>query len=296
MLKQGERQFVGASSTRIYKSATVRQDTVFNLSDQPALHIQTGTQLDPGIRRKNRPNEDMLSVIQGSVPAINADTVSIPFTLMVVADGMGGMGNGLQASHMAVEVLVRSVLHALKMPLYKVEDLIMHLQKGVLQANRAVYKSNLQQETMMGTTMTAALVYGTNAYVANVGDSRLYHHSASSGLIQITSDHSLVAMLAKEGIITPEEIYTHPGRNQIYRSLGANENVEVDTFIVPLVVGDALLLGSDGLWEMVRDQQLAAILAEPVVMVQESADKLVQAALTGGGDDNVSAIVARVVK
>jgi serine/threonine protein phosphatase PrpC len=113
-----------------------------------------------------------------------------------------------------------------------------------------------------------------------VGDSRLYQYRAGVGLSQITQDHSLVAALAAAGIIRPQDIYTHPRRNLIYRCLGEKSHVEVDTTTVLLAAGDILLLCSDGLWEMVRDPQIA--------------HALIQAALAGGGEDNVSAIVARV--
>ena len=100
----------------------------------------------------------------------------------------------------------------------------------------------------------------------------------------------------KAGVIKPEDIYTHPSRNLIYRCLGEKSHLEVDTFTVPLATGDMLLLCSDGLWEMVRDQQIAAILTTPRATPSDTAHALIQAALAGGGEDNVSAIVARVSK
>ena len=103
-------------------------------------------------------------------------------------------------------------------------------------------------------------------------------------------------LLVADGIIAPDDIYTHPRRNVIYRSLGVEATIEVDTFTVPLAAGDTLLMCSDGLWEMVRDRPIAAILTAPMPAPSDTAHALIQAALTGGGEDNVSAIVARVSK
>jgi len=156
------------------------------------------------------------------------------------------------------------------------------------------YEYNQQQGTTMGTTITAALVIETTTYVAHVGDSWLYLYREPTGLVQITHDHSVVAELVATGLIAPDDIYTHPTRNQIYRCLGNEASVEVDASVVQLAEEDVLLLCSDGLWEMVRDQQIAAIMTTPTPNPSDTAHELIQAALAGGGEDNVSAIVAQV--
>ncbi len=145
----------------------------------------------------------------------------------------------------------------------------------------------------MGTTLTAALVLEEKAYIVNVGDSRTYILREGLGLTQITHDHSLVARLVNEGVITPEEVYTHPERNKVYRSLGCREQVEVDWYMLNLCQHDRLLLCSDGLWEMVRDPEIERLLRYERDTTRVC-DLLVQAALHGGGKDNVSAIVVRV--
>jgi len=132
--------------------------------------------------------------------------------------------------------------------------------------------------------------------VAHVGDSRFYLSREAGGLSQVTQDHSLVAALAAAGVIRPEDIYTHPMRNLIYRCLGEKASVEVDTCAVPLAVSDILLFCSNGLWEMVRDRQIAAILTSPTPDPSDTAHALLQAALAGGGEDNISAIVVKVSK
>jgi serine/threonine protein phosphatase PrpC len=146
----------------------------------------------------------------------------------------------------------------------------------------------------MGTTLAVALVIGNTAYIANVGDSRVYLYRESEGLEQITRDHSSVARLVEAGAITPDEVYSHPKRNEIYRSLGHQSTVKVDTFCVPLQVGDLLLLCSDGLWEMVRDSTIERIMESTLPDVSQVCDELRQAALEGGGKDNISVIAVCV--
>src|SRR5207237_3650540 len=163
-------------------------------------------------------------------------------------------------------------------------------------ANVAVYQRNQQLAgSSMGTTVTAALIVGPEAFVANVGDSRTYLYRPGQGLAQLTRDHSTVAQLVEMGAITRGEIYTHPQRNEIYRSLGASPSVEVDVFRETLQDGDALLLCSDGLWEMVPDEQhLAHVLSSTLVSADYMAERLVQMALAGGGRDNIGLVVVQV--
>ncbi len=261
--------------------------------DLSRLTLRIGSRLDPGLERRLRPNEDTLFVNQGStLPGI--DSPSQPFALLLIADGMGGQEHGQEASRLAAQALVTSVSGPLRTQQMLPEAALPLLVAGVEQANQAVYQHNQAQETRMGTTMTAALVLGATAYIAHVGDSRLYHAHPPQGLAQITHDHSLVAALVAAGTIQPEDIYTHPMRNQIYRSLGENATVEVETHTLSLVPGDLLLLCSDGLWEMVRDPQMVTIIMTPQLNPSATAQALVQAALAGGGVDNVSVIVAQV--
>ena len=259
---------------------------------QSGLALSIGAQLDPGIRRKYRPNEDTLLVTDGIEPS--ATGMQRPFVLLAIADGMGGPGHGQEASQLAIQSLVEYVSHSLCIEQAPCEDWLSLLKAGVQYANQMVYERNEQQRTAMGTTMTAALVSENTAYVAHVGDSRLYLYHESVGLVQITHDHSIVAILVEDGIIAPDDIYTHPRRNQIYRSLGDEASVEVDASVVQLAAADTILLCSDGLWEMVRDRQIAAILAAPTSSPSQTARTLIQAALSGGGEDNISAIVAQV--
>ncbi|HYL45003.1 MAG TPA: protein phosphatase 2C domain-containing protein [Ktedonobacteraceae bacterium] len=259
---------------------------------QSRLALSVGAHLDPGIRRKHKPNEDTVLITHGVMPS--ASPLPKPFVLLAVADGIGGRGHGQKASQLAARSLVEYLSGSLCSKPSLPEELLLLLRASVQYANRVVYEYNQQQETAMGTTMTAALVSETTAYIAHVGDSRFYLYRKPTGLAQITHDHSVVAELVATGIIAPDDIYTHPKRNQIYRSLGGEASVEVDASVVPLIAGDILLLCSDGLWEMVRTQQIASILAMLTSTPSDTAQALIQAALAGGGEDNVSAIVAQV--
>jgi len=153
-------------------------------------------------------------------------------------------------------------------------------------------RSQAEQDTNMGCTLTAALVQDTNAVVVNVGDSRTYH-MRNGALSKITNDHSIVARLLERGMIQPEEIYTHEQKGIIYRSLGDKPDLEVDTFDLELQPGDRLVLCCDGLWEMLRDPYIEDVLLE-LYDPQAASDRLVQMANQAGGEDNISVIVVNV--
>ena len=247
---------------------------------------------DAGVKRKNDPNQDSILAMHG---ARLQDGAPQSFGLFVVADGMGGHQNGREASMHAIEVLVNSVVQPLVDGSALSDDALLELLKASIEkANLSLHRRNLRQHTDMGTTITAALVTGDIAHLANVGDSRIYHLQQEFPLRQVTVDHSVVAGLVAAGVIRPDEIYTHPKRNQIYRSLGEKEEVDVDVFRIMLQPQDLLLLCSDGLWEMVRDPQIESVLrahTEP----QEVATHLIEEANANGGVDNISAVIVRML-
>jgi len=253
------------------------------------LSLAVGYLTDPGIKRKHKPNEDSLFAMQGTE---THNSLPQEFGLFVVADGMGGHANGQNASRMAIQTIIDYMLPKIsENKLMGDEAFAKLLRDGVQCANQAVHNRNLEERADMGTTMTAALVFGSNAYIANVGDSRTYLYREPGGLTKVTHDHSVVASLVEAGIIKPDDIYTHPKRNQIYRSLGEKPVVDVDSFIVSLKAGDKLLLCSDGLWDMVRDPEIQRLMSAPTQDPSQTGQTLIQAALDGGGEDNVSVIV-----
>jgi|SRR5579875_38265 serine/threonine protein phosphatase PrpC len=256
----------------------------------PTIQLIVSTELDVGLKRRDKPNEDSLLALQNT-RVLHGCTC--PVGLFAVADGMGGHDRGLEASRLVIQSLSKSVVPSV---IYGPTDdnYAELLAEGVHRANLEIYQRNRQEKADMGTTLAAALVVGTTAYVVNVGDSRVYLYRASSGLTQVTRDHSTVARLVEGGMIKPDEVYTHPRRNEIYRSLGHHSNVDLDKFILALQPDDLLLLCSDGLWEMVRDAEIQEIIASTLPQLNQTSAALVQAALDGGGNDNISVIVVYV--
>jgi len=214
------------------------------------------------------------------------------FGLFIIADGMGGHQAGDVASAVATRVVAHSLMRQVYLPFLRDEEkdssrrpINEALSEALSDASLAVYKAVPDA----GTTLTAALIIGTHAYIGHVGDSRAYLVT-ESGLQQITQDHSLVARLIELGQATPEEAMTHPQRNVLYRALGQGGSMEVDTYFQLLPTGSQLLLCSDGLWGTVPEREMAAIIAA-APSPQIACRRLIEAAITHGGDDNITAIL-----
>lgn len=211
--------------------------------------------------------------------------------LFVVADGMGGHTRGDVASQLAVNTL-RDVYYQ-----QESDDLAALLRLALEQANARIYNENMamspkpESDQMMATTCVAAAVQGDTLYVANVGDSRAYIVRDGQAQ-QISLDHSVVAQQLREGLITKEQAKDHPDRNKIYRCLGIHEVEEVDTFSAKVQAGDLLLLCTDGLSELVSEEEVIGIMQqyEP----KQSVQRLIERANELGGKDNITAVVARV--
>ncbi|GAC1567750.1 MAG: hypothetical protein NVS3B14_14750 [Ktedonobacteraceae bacterium] len=257
----------------------------------PPASADVGVGWDPGITRRYKPSEDAVLALRS---ICDARGQLVPIALYVVADGMGGHASGRVASHLATHSMMESVLPAVQHGEELSETFLMDtLTECAHQANQSVYRHREEHSVDLGTTITAALLVDSIAYIINVGDSRTYIYRQDTGLAQITHDHSLVARLLSVGAISAGDVYTHPDRNKIYRSLGEKDSVQIDWFIEPVRAGDYLLLCSDGLWEMVRDHETEKILKRCLPDVSQASDALVKAALHRGGSDNISVIVAR---
>jgi len=212
--------------------------------------------------------------------------------LCIVCDGMGGHEAGEVAAEMALATIHQHLQAGLAQPGTRPEPGVL-LAAALTEANRQVFEASRVRASDMGTTVVAALVIGATAYLANAGDSRAYLFRAGQ-LTQVTQDHSLVASLVLAGALAPEEVYSHPRRNEIYRFLGNKADLVLDPVApVALQPGDRLLLCSDGLWEMVRDPQIAQVLAS-VPEPDAACQRLIQLANEHGGEDNISAIILKV--
>lgn len=257
----------------------------------PAPSVPVGWRSHPGIKRRDRPNEDSLFAVLGTR---THRAQPQPFGLFIVSDGVGGYAYGQEASRLAIQAMIDRVLPKVsENSELNDTDFGQLLIDGVQAANWTIHQRKNEHQAAMGTTITAALLVGLTAFVVNVGDSRTYLYQEGEGLRKVTQDHSVVAYLVEAGIIRSDDIYTHPLRNTIYRCLGTEPVIQVDSFIERLQPGDTLLLCSDGLWGMVRDPGILQILrheADPSQMSQA----LIEAALEGGGSDNISVIVMQV--
>ena len=212
------------------------------------------------------------------------DTVGNLPNLFAVADGMGGHNAGDYASSHAVRILVDEIREDTD---YNPVKVIRH---AIETANTEIIEQAQKDEKLrgMGTTMVVATIVGQYAYIANVGDSRLY--VVDKQLRQITRDHSLVQEMVRMGEITAEEARNHPDKNVITRALGATKDVAVDFFDVHLEPGDRLLLCSDGLTNMVLDEDIEDIIVSEELL-ETAGKRLVEAANENGGKDNIGIVL-----
>lgn len=204
-------------------------------------------------------------------------------TLLAIADGMGGYQRGEVASEMAISSLRQRFASA------DTDDLVLMLKQAFRQANESIFENGSAdgEHNMMGTTLVAVVVRGTDLAIGNVGDSRAYLVRANS-LNQITNDHSLVAEQVAMGAMTQEEARDSQHRNIITRALGHRQKVDVDVFELTLLPDDRLLLSSDGLHDHIPDAEVVEIMT--TLSPDEAAKRMVTRAIEEGSTDNVSAL------
>lgn len=228
------------------------------------------------IGRKRKLNQDF-------VYSSDEPVGSLP-NVYIVADGMGGHQAGDYASKCTVETMVREIRGCFE------KSPIRILSKAIRIANDQVRKKAREDESLlgMGTTVVAATCLGKYLQVANVGDSRLY--IINDEVRQITRDHSLVEEMVRMGGIDREAARNHPDKNIITRAIGARDTIEIDFFHEELKSGDIVLMCSDGLTNMLEDEEIGRILRSQGT-IEERAEELIEAANQNGGRDNIAVIV-----
>ena len=217
----------------------------------------------------------------------NEDNYVVAPPLFAVADGMGGAQAGEVASRLAASALEGGDSNGLDGP-ERIDSLIQ-------EANRRIYDRASTDPTAsgMGTTMTVALVEGMTVAIGHVGDSRAYLVRGER-MEQLTEDHSLVNELLKTGKLSAEEAQVHPQRSVITRAVGTDPDVDVDRFTIEAGEGDVFLICSDGLSDMVSDEEILELVHGNREDLDQAVKALVKAANRGGGEDNITAIAFRI--
>ncbi len=249
-------------------------------------HLMFGQLSDVGMVRNN--NQD--AVLCYFVSSRSADERP-DFGLFMVADGMGGHHDGEKASALAIKTVAATVANTIWLPMLNGQT---DNQAPITEAlTDAIQKANgdiMVQVPDGGTTFSSVILIGDLAYVAHVGDSRVYMISKDGAIEQLTRDHSLVQRLIELDQLTPEEAAEHPQKNVLYRALGQNDVVEVDTMFRRVPPKSSLVLCSDGLWNQVQDREIVDMVKQNA-NPQDACNKLVALANKRGGLDNVTVVV-----
>ncbi|MGN0390202.1 MAG: Stp1/IreP family PP2C-type Ser/Thr phosphatase [Wujia sp.] len=233
---------------------------------------------DTGIKRNN--NQDSIFFSDSPVGPLP--------NLYIVADGMGGHRAGDKASRMAIDITVDFVTNS------TIENPVALLKRAMLYVNNEIYKAACADPDLngMGTTMVAAVAQDGKLFVANVGDSRLY--AVGGEIRQITMDHSLVEELIRKGELERKKGRNHPEKNIITKAMGSRDEVMPDFFEIEINAEEKYLLCSDGLSNMVEDDEIRDIMAENNNL-EEIAQALIDRANYYGGSDNISVVILSAV-
>ncbi len=212
--------------------------------------------------------------------------------LALVCDGMGGARGGDTASTIAKKVITETIQKTYQ-DVMGAEAVKAMVLEAVASANRAIYQTakDHPEYTGMGTTVVLSLLHQKRAYIAHVGDSRLYLMREHS-LTQITRDHSFIQEMVDRGEISPEEARVHPNKNIITRAVGVHWDVDVDFYSLDLYPGDKLLLCTDGLTNLCPDEKLADVISSD--SIEEAAETLICTANQEGGHDNITVVIVEV--
>ena len=236
--------------------------------------MQSSGITDTGVKRKN--NQDSIYFSDEPVGCLP--------NLYIVADGMGGHRAGDKASRMAIDITVEFIKKS------SIENPIAILKRAMIYANNEIYKSANKDPDLsgMGTTMVAAVALEDKLYVANVGDSRLY--VVNNDIRQITMDHSLVEEMIRSGELERKKGRNHPEKNIITKAMGSKDEVVPDFFEIDMDPDDKYILCSDGLSNMVEDDEIRDIVVD-YKDIKDATRALVDRANYYGGSDNISVVI-----
>lgn len=209
--------------------------------------------------------------------------------LCILADGMGGYKGGEIASNLAVASAKNFICNNFPNILKEKEEILKLLSDAIEYANFVVYEKSKENPEIsdMGTTLDICLIYNNKVFIGHIGDSRVYRIRKNI-IRKLTNDHSYVAQLVKEGKITKEEAYNHPRKNMLLKAIGCNSLVEPDVMYKGFIKDDILLMCSDGLTNMLKDEEIYQILLENP---DKPVENLIKKANDAGGTDNITAII-----
>ena len=234
----------------------------------------------------------------GKVRKVNEDSYFVSDivnenVVAVVADGMGGHKGGKTASSMVTEC-IEYASYEKDLFSKSSDELVEILRETIAHSNEEIYSRAKSDESLsgMGSTLVMCVASVDRVLCANVGDSRLYHLS-ENGLKQITKDHSMVQELVDKGQISPDEAMNHPNKNIITRAVGSDRYVETDFFDISANKGDRIILCSDGMTNMVSEDDIYYI-AKNTPSPDDACKKLVGMANNAGGKDNITVVIIRL--
>ncbi len=209
--------------------------------------------------------------------------------LCILADGMGGYKGGEIASSLATA----SARKYIELKFESIEPTTENIQNLIKEAmdyaNKIVYEKSRENEELdqMGTTLEICIMHGHKVYIGHIGDSRIYRIRRNI-IRRITTDHSYVETLVKDGTITREEAFYHPKKNMLMKALGCTEKIEPDITAKGFLPGDIMLMCSDGLTNMLQEEEIYEIINDNI---EEACKKLVERANELGGYDNISVVI-----
>lgn len=263
------------------------------------MKIELSALSDVGLKRDRNEDSLLLWDLAGRKSLDEVSPVSCQLErypcLLVVSDGMGGETAGQVASQTAVEALRRYAAEKFEEDLVeRPEQFIKWLARGIEDADQHVYANARNDPSLkgMGATLTVAAVVPGRLLIAHIGDSRLYH-LRDGRMRQLTVDHTLVQRLVAMGQVTPAQAREHAQRHLLVQAVGSGKSLEIDRLAAPISDGDRLLICSDGLYDLVASETIVGLLSTSKSPADQC-EALVEAAKQGGGDDNITVIVAHI--